>query len=342
MFSRKTLLSSLVASLIVFSGCSDKQYYEPKEVDGEWKNRGKIDSSIVDISIDGAKLKNSKLITKIGSTSYSVPKGYRFISDSDNYYISGTIDGKLLFHPYDSFDKDFKHTTHNDTILELKKTVASVSIKGDIVAVLFSSNEMALYSLETKKQLFSNEGNPPIVVDARMANPYFFNDLVLFQTLDGKVVIVNSDTKKVLRSIIVSSDEFFNNIIYFNMIDNQMIVATGTTLLSFGAREIREDYNIRDAIFNDDGVWIATKEGQLISLTPSLQVKKRLKFPFAQFTGLVVTDDHVYALEKQGYLIVANKELSSSKVYETDTDDGFVFTANKAFVIDDTFILTDD
>ena len=134
---------------------------------------------------------------------------------------------------------------------------------------VFANNEKALYSIKSKELIFKDQGNPPSAVDSRIVNPYFLNELVLFLTLDGKIDIINSQNKKLLRSMIVSSEEHFNNIIYFNVIDNNMFAATSYRLLSLGDKEMRQSYELRDVIFNKEGVWLSTKQGEVYALTPS-------------------------------------------------------------------------
>ena len=135
--------------------------------------------------------------------------------------------------------------------------------------------------------------------------------------------------------MLVSSEENFNNIIYFNVIDNVMVAATGYRLFSLSEKERREKYEMRDVIFGKEGIWITTKEGEVVSLTPSLQLNAKRKYPFAHFLGMILTDDRLYLLEKQGYIVELSKDLSESNVYELNIDDGFVYVGKKAFYVND-------
>lgn len=198
---------------------------------------------------------------------------------------------------------------------------------------------MALYSLESKKLLFKESANTPIAVDARIANPYFLKELVLFLTLDGKIVIVNSETKQVLRSVVVSSEEYFNNITYLNVIDNNLVASTGTSVLALSQKEAREKFEIRNIAYTAEGIWIATKQGEIIALSPSLQFKAKKKFPFAHFVGLSVQNDRVYALEQEGYMIALTKNLLAYDVYDIDMDsDNKIFLGDGRFYFDDRYI----
>jgi hypothetical protein len=316
--------------LIVLSGCSSKEYFKPDEVHGEWESDHTLESAIVDRNYDGAVLENGNIITRSGVLDIKLADDFRYVAHSDGWIIASQINGSLQL--IDEQD------ANNTKSFELKQTVAAASVQDDILAVLFSSNEKALYSISSKELLFKESGNPPSAVDSRIVNPYFLNELVLFLTLDGKIDIINSESKKLLRSIIVSSEDQFNNIIYFNVIDNTLFAATSYRVLALGDREMRQSYELRDIIFDDEGVWLSTKQGEVFSLTPSLQLKAKAKFPFAHFLGMIVTDEKLYLLEKEGYIIALSKDLKTHQIFDADIEDGYVFVSDEAFYIDDTAI----
>ena len=318
--------------IVLFGACSSKRVYEPKEVElkADWDYYGDNNESIVDITSDSALLEDGKVLSKDVVIDVNVPKSYRLIGKSDGWVLSSNIDGNLTLQSISdtSLVKNF----------ELKKTIAAASVKDDILAVLFADNEMSLYSLSTKELLLKEQGNAPIAVDSRIVNPYFMNDLVLFLTLDGKVVIVNSSLKKKLRTIIVSSEDHFNNIIYFNVIDSKLIAVTASKILSFGTKDIRVKYEVRNVAYDGKYIFITTKQGEVISLTPDLQVNAKVKFPFAHFLGMIAYKDKLYILEKEGYMIELSKDLLTYSVHEVDIEDGYVFVGDKKFYVDDEYI----
>jgi hypothetical protein len=172
----------------------------------------------------------------------------------------------------------------------------------------------------------------------RIANPRFLNDLVLFPTLDGKIVIVNAETKTLLRTIIVSSEQYFNNIIYFTMIDDALYAATPYKIYTLGEKESRIEIEARNVRVDTKGVWVATKQGELIAMTHSLEIVSRQKFAFAHFMGLIVTDELLYAAEKNGYIITVPHDLSSSKVYDFSLEEGFFYTSDEGFYFDNVYL----
>lgn len=326
---KKLTLLILLLSTLFFSACSLKKVYEPKIIAGDWDKYGDSNETVVDTTSNIALLQNSKVLSKDGVIDIKIKDSFRLLSSSDGWIISSSIDGKLLLEYIDDSTKES---------FELKKTIAAASVKNDILAVLFADNEMALYSISSKELIFKVKGNSQRVIDSRVVNPHFMNDLVLFFTLDGKIIIINSKLKKRLRTVIVSSEDNFNNIIYFNIIDNKIIASTGTKILSMGEKEIRVKYELRNIIDFEDTIFITTKQGEIISLTPDLQINARVKFPFAHFLGIITHNDKLYILEKAGYLIEMSKDLQEYKVYEVDVEDGYIFTADKKFYIKDEFI----
>jgi len=312
---------------LLLSACSTKEVYEPIVLGEDWSKYESSDETIVDKSMNIALLENSKVLVKDGVLDVEVKESHRVISHSDGWVLSASIDGELSLTSVED-----SNTTE---LFELKKTIASASVNGDTLAVLFADNEISLYSIASKKVLFQEQGGKSLAVDARIVNPYFMNDLVLFSTLDGKVVIVNTKLKKKLRTVIVSSEDNFNNIIYFNVIDNKIIAATSYKILSLSTKDVRVKYEIRDIIYDKKDMFITTKQGEVVSLTSDLQVNAKIKFPFAHFLGMISHEEKLYILEKEGYMIVLDKDMKNYTVHEVDISDGFIFIADKVFYVSD-------
>ena len=283
---------------------------------------------ITDTSSNVALLADAKVLTTNGVVNVDINSSYRLISQSDDWIISASIDGNVSL-------VSTKDTSVIKTI-NLKKTVAGASVQGNELAVIFADNEIAIYDLNTKAILFKEQGAKYIATDSRIVNPYFMKGLVLFATLDGKVIFINDATKKRLRTAIVSSAEYFNNVLSLHVLDNKIIATTGYTILAIAEKELRAKYEIRNIAYGKKDIYIATKQGEVIALTPDLQVVSKVKFPFAHFYGMLSDKDKLYILEKEGYMIVINKKTFDYSVHEVNFDsDGFVFIGNKKFFIND-------
>lgn len=332
----KTYLSKyLVLStifIILFSACSSKEVYEPITLGADWEAYEASKHTIIDTSDNVALLEDRTILTHNGLVDVKINESDRLISESDGWVISASVDGNVsLVSEEDSSIIKY---------LDLKKSVAGASISGNELAVIFADNEIAIYDIQTNKVLFKEQVGKATTVDSRIVNPYFTRGLVLFPTLDGKVVFVNNNKKKRLRTVIVSSEDNFNNVIAFELVQNKIIAATSYKILTMAKKEIRVKYEIRNIVYDEDKIFIATKQGEVISLTPELQVESKLKFPFAHFYAMVSNGDKLYVLEKEGYLIVLDKKSFDYTVHEVDFDDGFVFTSKKSFFVNDKKILT--
>ena len=326
----KQYIFLLTLLAIVFSACSTKEVYEPKKLSNDWDKTASMDESIVDTSDNIALLEDRKVLTKNGELNVTVPQNQRVIALSDDRVISASIDGNVTL----TSVRDGSVET-----FELHKTVAAASVNDTTLAILFASDDIALYDTQTKELLFKEQGGKVVANDSRIVNPYFLNDLVIFSTLDGKVIIVNARLKKRLRTIMVSSEDYFNNIIYFNIADNKILAASSYKLLAMAQKELRQKYEIRNIVFDGKLIYITTKQGEVIALTPELQVDSKIKFPFAHFLGMISHDGKLYILEKEGYMIVVDKKRFNYTVHEVDLDDGFVFVGKNLFYVDDKKIL---
>jgi hypothetical protein len=328
---KKYILLSATA-LFFLTACSTKEVYKPKKVLGDWNKTVPMHESLIDTSDNVALLDNRKVLSRNGELNVTIAKDQRVISLSDKRVISASIDGNITL----------SSTVDNSVEkINVKKTVAGASVQGDLLAVLFANDDIALYDLQTKELLFKEQGGKVIANDSRIVNPYFFNDLVIFSTLDGKIIIVNSKLKKRLRTVMISSNDYFNNIIYFNLAENKILAASSYKMLSMAQKELRQKYEIRNILFDGKLIYITTKQGEVIALTPELQVDSKIKFPFAHFLGMIDHKGKLYILEKEGYMIVVDKKTFHYSVHKVDLDDGFVFVGKDLFYVESEKILLD-
>jgi len=313
------------------SACSTKEVYKPKIVGDDWQKYESAREDVVDVASNIALLKDRSVLSRSGHIDVEIPESHRVIAHSDKWVISASIDGNTTLTSV--ADKTLQES------MDLKKTIATANVEGDVLAVLFADNEMALYDIPTQTALFKEQGSSASVVDSRIVPPHFMNGLVLYATLDGKIVIVNIELKKRLRTVIVSSEDNFNNIIYSLVLDNKVIAATPYKILSMSQKDLRAKYEIRNVAYDEKYLYITTKQGEVIALTPDLQVDSKVKFPFAHFLGMISLDDKLYILEQEGYMIVVDKKSFDFSVHEVDMSDGFIFVGENLFYVNDEKIL---
>ena len=323
-----------ITTTLFFSACASKEVFEPENVNDDWEYYGSSDFTIENIAPNVALVDDRQVIVN-GEVieNIIIAEDESLLGSSDGWIISATIDGNLTLRSMDN-SKTLEH-------FDLKRTVATASVKDDTLAILFTNNKMALYSISSKELLLKEQGDAPIVVNSKVVAPYFKDNLVIFSTLDGKVVLIDISKRKKLRTVIVSSEEYFNNVIYFNFVDNKIIASTPNKVLSLAKKEIRVKYDIRNVVDDGKNIYLSTKQGEIVSLTPDLQLNKKVKFPFAHFLGMIMGKNSLYVLEKEGYIIELSKDLLEYKIYEADVEDGYIFIDGKVFYIDDEYILVE-
>jgi len=323
----KTSFFILLVALL-FLGCSTKEYYDPADVKDSIELTDRLDSEIIELNAQSATLEDGTIITKNGLENIQFPLGYRFVFKNEQWALALKTGGEI-----------FAVKNKNESkSLKLSKTVATLALRGDILAVIFADNELALYQFSSGKLLFKQPASESTAVDMRIATPRFLNDLVLFPTLDGKIVIVNVEQKELVRTIIVSSEQYFNNIIYFNVVNDILYAATPSKVYSLGEKELRLTLEARNMLVNEKGVWVATKQGEIIALNHKLNILAKKKYPFAHFLGMLMVGESLYVAEKQGYIIILDKNLDNDLVYDFDLEEGLFFSGENGFYFDNVYI----
>ena len=304
----KYILISLSA-LFLFTTCSSKKYFEPEDVSSNIVlSKESMSSSITSMNKIGATLDNKKFITKNGISNYELPEGFDFLNLTE--------DGRIIA------------TNYVDKILIgnqekiLKDVVIAASLKNEKLALVYSNNTIELIDVNTSKTLFKEYLPLSLANDTRITNPYFMGNLILFPTLNGKVIIISSTNNESVKNISVDPDSEFNNIISLNVIESSqtLIVATPNKIVSISPKEVlSKDYEVRDIIVNKEDIYIATIDGQLIKLTANLNEVKSKKYKYAKFHALAFTDS-LYAVESQGFLVNINSDFSKDSVYDFSFD----------------------
>lgn len=296
----------LTGLIFILAGCSTKEYYEPEDTVGDYNNtKASLNADIISLNKDGATLDSGKVITKRGLSEFKLKEGFIFLNISDDKVISSNYKDKIIIDKRE---------------LEVGGVVVAASVKENSLAMLFSDNSIQLYDLDTDKILLKEYFNHSFVNDTRIANPHFMSNIILFPTLDGKIVIVSRASNKVIKNIVVDADGQFNNIIFLDVIDDTLVAATANKIVSVGDGVLNiKDYNIRDIISKDNYIYLATIDGQIIKTDISLNIMDRRKYKYAKFYALAYGTS-LYALESQGYLINIADDFKSDTIYDFDFD----------------------
>ena len=312
----------LLSALFLLTACGSKKYFEPENVKSTLKiEKSSLSSTIKSMNRDGATLEDGTIITGDGVSKFKLPENFNFLNTSNT--------GKVLA------------TNYKDTLLignkefKFDNIVVAASLKDNKLAVLYSDNSIELLDVNTKKTLFKEYLTVSLANDTRIANPHFMGNLILFPTLNGKIIIVSSITNKSVKNISVDLDNQFNNIIFLKVIEDKqtLIAASANKLVTISTEKITlKDFQIRDIIINKESIYLATIDGRLIKLNLQLEKIKSKKFKYSKIHALAFTNS-LYAVESQNYLININEEFTNNTVYDFDfnNEERLIVIKNKIY-----------
>ena len=311
-----------ISALLLFTACSGKKYFEPEDVSNNIVlSKESLSSSITSINKIGATLEDKRFLTKNGISDVELPEGFDFLNLTE--------DGKVIATNY--LDKILVGNVEKP----MKDVVVAASLKDGKLALVYSNNTIELQDMATSKTLYKEYLPLSLANDTRITNPYFMGNLILFPTLNGKVIIVSSSNNESIKNISVDPDNEFNNIISLNVIESTqtLIVASPNKIVSISPKEIlSKDYEIRDIIVNKENIYLATIDGQIIKLTANLDQVAKKKYKYAKIHALAFTDS-LYAVESQGYLINIKDDFAEDTIYNFgfDNEERMIAIGNKVY-----------
>ena len=178
-----------------------------------------------------------------------------------------------------------------------------------------------LYDIKADKVRYSEKLEKVITVDSRAANPVFINDLIVFPTLDGRLLIMESKTKTVLRDVAISDKDLFNNVIFLEVHGNILVAATSSKVIVITPKNIYTyAADIKDILYVGHDIYIFAKGGKVIHLDEKLQKIEETEFEYANFVAVAEMNGKLYGVERQGYLIEMDRKLGNIKVKELEDE----------------------
>jgi WD40 repeat protein len=304
----KHLFFLLLAALL-FSGCGAKKYFQPDGDTVRLKYSGYTQSYLKDTKLDGATFEDGSVITADDTFYDSVIRGENthFISQTDEKLIASD---KNTLYLIDKKDRSLKS-------ISTSQRIVSANISGNLVACVTADNSIMMYDAETGSLLFKSKQKLSNTVAGDFAKPLFFDDILVYPTLDGKIMIVDVAKKREIREFIISSEKYFNNVIYLERVGERIIAATKHNLLVISPRssyEFKNDINAVKAV--GESIYVACVDGRILELDTTLEVKNERKLPFSGLISLNLTDEHLYVVERSGYLIKTDRHLADFSYYE--------------------------
>ncbi len=321
----------IVGTLLLLVGCSSKKEYTPSKIDREIEYSKTVKSKLADVARDGATYENGQVITKVhGLLEISIPDGFRLVNATEEALIVTAGNGEMQIISKTGnrvFEKSFS------------EELAGASLFENLLAMVFVDNTIMLYDVKEDRMIYKEPLARAVALDARLANPIFLNDLVVFATLDGRLLIMDSTKKVVLRDVAISDKELFNNVMFLKVIGNNLIAATSSKIIKIDPKAINHiDIAVRDILYEKNKIYVFTKNGRLVLLNEKLEVQKEMKFDHALFSA-VFSGDKLYAVERRGYLLTIEKDLSDFTVAKMpDEIENSLFAYDKKIYFDDQFI----
>ena len=327
------ILTILVS--VFFAGCSTKrQYFEPfdENITGEVSFEGNLPSKIVASNYNGATLANGNVIAKTGvNSNFKLAKNEKFLGEFEGKFVSTNEKGALKV-------SDESGNLLLDTYIDTQ--ALSAAINGDDLAVVGSNNTIYLIKISSNSVVMNQELRQAYAVDSRVASPVFVEQLVIYPSLDGLLVIADRYNGRIIRDMVVSDQPFFNNAIDLKVLGDNMYATTQAKILLVSTMGTKS-YNgeIRSVLFGNDRIYAFLKDGVVDMLDLNLNKIKSKKFTFALFAGAGIAGNSLNIVEKTGYLIKTDLNLENEQIFElNDEIDEKTFVNSNAFYHDDKFL----
>ena len=316
---RTTLLLLLA---LLFSACSSN-VFNPEAVIGKREIRQEGEKHVAMQHVKGITYTDGTILQAKGLIEgLKLPVGFSYLNDDQAELIAADNGGGVLI-----VDKETKELKN----YALSKRVLSASKEENLLATVNVKNEMELFDLDTNKTIFKYAGSEVIAVDIRLANPRFYDDLIFFPTLDGKVQIYSKTKGEMVRTMSVSTEDAFNNIIFFKLFKKKIIAATGSALYLFSADAKKEKMPIRSVLFHNESLIVLSKDGKISRWDLDLEIQKEIKLKFAYLLGGVIKGEKLYVVENEGYLIEVLADIETYNIYKLDFDAGAFFSGTDRF-----------
>jgi len=306
----------LTLFILLFSACSNKQFYK---VD----NTSSINTKIIDIpayikniNSVGATLEDNRYIDKNGISNDKLKDGYFFINNSNNDIISANKNHELYI--------------NNSKYIKFQNNVIAASLEGDLLALIFSNNVIALYDIKTNTYKLKEYSKPSFLNDTRIAMPLFLSNIILFPTLDGKILIVSKNNYELSKTISIDLNNEVNNIIFMKDLQDSLIVASSNVIASISQNNfVKKEFFIQSYAINENNIYIATLDGRIIKLDEHLNIIASKKYRFAKIQALSLSKDSLLAVESQGYIIKLDLNLKNESIDKISfEDDEKTFSSN--------------
>ncbi len=271
-------------------------------------------------ALTGSTMENGGVIVrKDGIVDKMLPEGFDLIGRNDSYIIASSLGGEVLL-------KEINGKEIYKTKMDVRGLSASYNGKSHL-ALLLSNNETVIIDITQDKVVFKEKSKHSFTTTSDIASPLFADGLVVFPTLDGKLVVVDENKLTFIRDFIVGQQQFFSNIIHLQEYKGRIIAATSENIYSIGDEDIKTlERDVRFLTSDKENLYLFSIDGQIEMLSETLEVEKKKKVSFARYVGVSFDENYLYVVEHSGYVIKLSKDLEKETVYGIPDDiDDYIF-----------------
>ena len=227
-------------------------------------------------------------------------------------------------------------------VIKLPQLVFRATKKGNKIAILFENNAFGIYSLKKNKLVFYQQDDNVVSARYLSADPLFYQDLILFPLISGKVAVVDAKTNQFIRNLDISDGSIIDNIIFLKIVNNNLFMATPKKLVLFNPNFLI-DYKADIKHIIDDGkyLYIFEVDGTIVKMDTNLKILKKKKLDFADYIAPSICKGNIYTITTNGYLLKITPDLKIT-VYDTgefDTDKPIRIKGCKVYNDDKVFFI---
>lgn len=217
--------------------------------------------------------------------------------------------------------------------LNVSQRILSASIRDGILAAIGANNSLLLVSMSDKKVIFSHDENRVSTITTLVAPPLFHENMVVFGSLDGKLVFVDLGLKDVKKSIIVTTKKNFANVSSLFVFGSSIIASGGDDIVMVSAHYTDSIKKQTRFLFSyGKEIYLIANDGRLTVMDKNLSQKRSIKMPFARISGVNVNKNGIFLVENRGFLLHISKDLKKITAYElADNLEDYFFVSKDAF-----------
>lgn len=201
-----------------------------------------------------------------------------------------------------------------------KTCAIAVSISDDKkAAMVLIDNTIALYDFANSRQLFSTSNINPLAINQLVATPEFLDTMILYPTLDGRIIVVNKAAHTVVKNLLIGDLPYFNNILYLYTNDRVLIALNQKRLIAIkDGKEYTYEATFRDAKYYKGHIYALTLDGDVLELDENLEVTNHILLPYATLSGLIFDKGYLYTVDIKGTIIKIELKTFDVSSYKTN------------------------